>query len=52
MTDSVVGAAASAEPVDRPGSDIQFDHWSSKIAFSPYDIWARLRNECTADSSS
>ncbi len=51
MTDSAVGAAAStalasAEPVDRPGSDIRFDHWSSKIAFSPYDVWARLRNEC------
>lgn len=46
MTDSIVGAAAGAEPVDRPGSDVQFDHWSSKIAFSPYDVWARLRNEC------
>ncbi len=46
MTNTDVGAAASAAPGDLPGSDIQFDHWSSKIAFSPYDVWARLRNEC------
>jgi cytochrome P450 len=25
---------------------MHFDHWSSKMAYSPYDIWARMRNEC------
>jgi cytochrome P450 len=29
-----------------PGMDIEFDHWSSKMAYSPYDVWARLRNDC------
>ena len=31
---------------ETPGIDMQFDHWSSKMAYSPYDVWARLRNEC------
>ena len=25
---------------------MHFDHWSSKMAYSPYDVWARMRNEC------
>ncbi|MFE4956023.1 cytochrome P450 [Streptomyces sp. NPDC056653] len=29
-----------------PGLAMEFDHWSSKMAYSPYDVWARLRNEC------
>jgi len=29
-----------------PGIEFEFDHWSSKMAFSPHDIWTRLRNEC------
>jgi cytochrome P450 len=34
------------DPSDaRPGAEIEFDHWTSKMAYSPYDIWARLRNE-------
>jgi cytochrome P450 len=28
------------------GADMHFDHWTSKMAYSPYDIWARMRNEC------
>jgi cytochrome P450 len=25
---------------------MEFDHWSSKMAYSPYDVWARLRDTC------
>jgi cytochrome P450 len=38
------GPGAGADPA--PGIDMHFDHWSSKMAYSPYDVWARLRNEC------
>jgi cytochrome P450 len=29
-----------------PGDAMEFDHWSSKMASSPWDVWARLRSEC------
>jgi len=48
MTDSA-RAEAPAEPVRR---DMDFDHWSSKVAFDPYDSWSRLRNECPVAHSS
>jgi len=38
------GPGTGADPA--PGIDMHFDHWSSKMAYSPYDVWARLRNEC------
>ena len=49
MTDNVDTAIAdgpAASAGTSPGVDMQFDHWSSKMAYSPYDVWARLRNEC------
>jgi cytochrome P450 len=24
----------------------EFDHWSSKMAYSPWDVWSRMRHEC------
>jgi cytochrome P450 len=49
MTDNVDAAIADGPGTGAgtaPGVDMQFDHWSSKMAYSPYDVWARLRNEC------
>jgi cytochrome P450 len=28
------------------GADLEFDHWSSKIAYSPWDVWSRMRSQC------
>lgn len=39
-------SADSPAPDPAPGMDMEFDHWSSKMAYSPYDVWTRLRNEC------
>jgi cytochrome P450 len=31
----------------RPATgDFEFDHWSSKIAYAPWDVWSRMRTEC------
>ena len=49
MTDNVdttIADGPGASAGTPPGVDMQFDHWSSKMAYSPYDVWARLRNEC------
>ena len=35
---------ADADGTTEPGADLEFDHWSSKIAYSPWDIWSRMRN--------
>jgi cytochrome P450 len=46
MTDIKDTAELGGSAVTRQGADMHFDHWSSKMAYSPYDIWARMRNEC------
>jgi cytochrome P450 len=27
-------------------AEFQFDHYSSKMAVGPWDVWRRLRDEC------
>jgi cytochrome P450 len=41
MTSTAEDAVATSS-----GIEIEFDHWSSKMAFSPHDVWTRLRNAC------
>ncbi|GAF47632.1 cytochrome P450 [Rhodococcus wratislaviensis] len=41
--DSIQNEHAAARGV---GGELDFDHWSSKITYDPYDAWARMRNEC------
>jgi cytochrome P450 len=49
MTETALPGVGPDEP---PGIDIDFDHWSSKMAYDPYDVWARLRNECPVAKTS
>jgi cytochrome P450 len=46
MTDTKDRAELGGSAGTPQGADMHFDHWSSKMAYSPYDIWARMRNEC------
>jgi cytochrome P450 len=39
-------AGPDADGAIEPGADLEFDHWSSKIAYSPWDIWSRMREQC------
>ena len=54
MTDNVDTTTADGPGTSAPtppGVDMQFDHWSSKMAYSPYDVWARLLFRCRNDSA-
>jgi cytochrome P450 len=46
MTEITDTAELGSRAGTLPGADMHFDHWSSKMAYSPYDVWARMRNEC------
>jgi cytochrome P450 len=46
MTEITDAAELGSRAGTPPGADMHFDHWSSKMAYSPYDVWARMRNEC------
>jgi cytochrome P450 len=46
MTDTKNTAELGGSAGPPQGADMHFDHWSSKMAYSPYDIWAKMRNEC------
>jgi cytochrome P450 len=46
MTDIKDTAELAGSAGTPQGADLHFDHWSSKMAYSPYDVWARMRNEC------
>jgi cytochrome P450 len=46
MTDIKDTAELGGSAGTPQGADMHFDHWSSKMAYSPYDVWARMRNEC------
>ena len=52
MTEKVEQSSqpASVTSTDAIGKD--FDHHSSKMAWSPHDVWSRLRNECPVAYSS
>jgi cytochrome P450 len=44
--EAAAAAGPDADGAIEPGADLEFDHWSSKIAYSPWDIWSRMRAQC------
>jgi len=39
MTDIKDTAELGGSAGTPQGADMHFDHWSSKMAYSPYDVW-------------
>jgi cytochrome P450 len=46
MTESITGDAAENTMPSVAAPEIEFDHWSSKITYTPWHSWSKMRHEC------